>query len=214
MKSKKAKFTVGVVLCVLMFVSCIVSTNVPVKAENVNEVKSEKLESLIEEFVNSVNDQDIQGYIALFAPEISKEMSQYLRENGEDEFFVESHRDIISIEKTDAECAAKEKEAYEDVAVYRVVENIEYKNKIKRDTCELNEGINTDDFVMVQQDGSWYIYRVSAANIEQNDKASASLSCPTSIKVYLTKTANYNHYGVRTKTINFNTLLLRRLRVL
>ena len=207
MRAKKGKSFLGLFLCIVMVLCCIVSTNIPVKAENVNENKGENPERLIDEFVNKINDQDIQGYIDLFAPEISKEMKQYVNENGEDEFFVETRRDIISIEKINSECAVKEKEAYEDVAVFRVVENIKYKHKIKRDTCELKEGVNTDDFVIVKQNGNWYIYRVSAADVEQDNKAITSLTCPTSIKVYMTKDTNYNHYGVRTKSINFNTYL-------
>lgn len=207
MKVKKYRSLASVFLCMVMGLCCLFSTNTLVKAKNVNEIKGVTPERLIDEFANRVNAQDIQGYIELFAPEISKEMRQYLNENGEDEFFVETHRDIIDIEKINSECAVKEMEVYEDVVVFRVIENIKYKQRIKRDTCELKEGINVDDFVIVKQDDNWYIYRVSAADIEQNNKAAVSLTCPTSIKVYLTKDANYNHYGVRTKSNNFNTYL-------
>lgn len=202
MKVKKGGFIFLGLLCLVMTLSCITNTSLTVKAEDMKETDAE---GLIERFVDCVNEHNIQGYIDLFAPEISREMIQYLDEYGEDEFFVESHRNIISIKEIGTESATEEKKMFEDVAVYQVVEEITYKDRIKRETCELKEGVNTHDFVMVEQGGKWYIYRVSVSDSAQAE--AASLSCPSKTTIYFTKTANSNHYGVSSKSLNFNTYL-------
>lgn len=67
-------------------------------------------------------------------------------------------------------------------------------------------GGNIDDFVMVKENGKWLIYRISAADVGQ-DKATANLSCPSSITVYFNKAANVSYYKMVRKELDFNTNL-------
>ena len=202
MKNRKSRIVFAGLLCMTMILG-VIFTGLTAKAK---ESKGTDTDELIERFVDCVNKRKVQEYMGLFAPDIRKEMEKCLDEYGEDNFFIESHREIINIEKAGEETAIKEKKLFEDVAVYRVVENITYKEKSKRDTCELKNGINTNYFVLVKQNDIWYIYRISAAEGGQA-KATNSLSCPSTTTIYFTKSANYNHYGQFYKSLNFNTYL-------
>lgn len=93
-----------------------------------------------------------------------------------------------------------------DCVVYKVVENISYSNTRLIIQSQRFSGLSQHYFVFKKENEDWKIERVSA-NASDEKLARSSLSCPSNITVYFTKAANYNYYGVKTKSLTFSTYL-------
>lgn len=196
---------VRMVLCVVILY---VGMNTEVLAKQSDDNQQYEL---IYQFAENINDRNVDAYIELFAPNIQEEMNDYLEKYGRDSFFIETSCTIISIEKGDVSIAIDEVKRFDDVVVYKVIENIEFQKDIERDTCALKEGKNICNFVLVKMNEKWYIYRVSAAeeNEIRESRLARSLSTPYSTVIYFTKSENVGHWGYVSKALDFDDEYLR-----
>ena len=160
-----------------------------------------KAEDIIYSYEESVNNKNIEKYIALFQDDIQKEMYDFLNYNSPRDFFIEESREVIKIEDSDCNCAVREKEKFDDVFVKKVTEMVEYKEDNAKNK---KSGEETNYFIFVKQDGKWSLYRISAC---PNETKSASLSCPTVTNIYFTNSANVGNYNSTSAVINFNSYL-------
>lgn len=191
------KKTLGILLSLTMCACLVLGNVIPASA---HEEKTDVKEQIIREFVNAVNRHDTDQYVSLFTDDVQNEMRDYLEANGGETFFAESHREILSIEKM--ECAVPEKEQgqFEDAVIYRVTEDVTYKENARQDTYALVSGEETNDYVIALENGNWHLYRVSAyAGVSGN----RSLTEPIETFIYFTKNANIAFYGSGTSGIYF-----------
>lgn len=141
---------------------------------------------LIETLSDAVNNQNIWEYISLFESGIQEEMKEYMGTCGSTDFFSEQRRDIISIASSSDEVAIQEKDSFSDVLVLRVRENVQYSTKYLAENSYKSSGIQENYYVLIKEDNSWKIARISAAESESN-RTRASVSCPLKLQSILQK---------------------------
>lgn len=126
-------------------------------------------ECLIKKYIECRNNKNVDEYVQLFSSDIQREMKDYIDECGYESFFIEEDAEILSIKEGDASVALEEKGMFQDVKVYEVTENITYKKDIRRSTCALKNGININNYVLVKENGKWYLHRISAACVPESE---------------------------------------------
>ena len=119
--------------------------------------------NLIYEFVDSVNDRDVNRYISLFDEENKKEMKRYMDATGNLEF-AEIDRTILNIEKNEVPPYEKQEGRFEDAVSFRVTEIVNYGTELPKNTYEMISGETVHDYVIVLEKGNWKIYRVSVTH--------------------------------------------------
>lgn len=163
-------------------------------------------ESLINEYVECRNDKNVDRYVQLFSSDIQKEMNDYIDECGIDSFFSEEYVEIISVKEGDVSVASEEKTLFKDVRVYEVIENIVYKKDKRRGICDLQDGINVNNYILVMENGEWYLHRISNVGVpESTVSVRSSLVCPSSTTIYFTKEENRNYWGAASKALDFES---------
>ena len=106
-----------------------------------------------------------------------------------------------------ARITAAEQENYEDIRVIYVKEKV----KAKAGSDVVEDGVDYNAYVIGTQDGTRKIIRISAASLDViedskqgfGDEPQATLTLPSSVKIYFTKSENRNHYGKDRATISF-----------
>ena len=191
------KKVLGIFLSLTMCASLVLGNAITTSA---HEEKTDVKEQIIWEFVDAVNRQDVDQYVSLFTDDIQDEMKDYLKANGSESTFAESHREILSIEKTECVVPEKEQGQFEDAVIYRVTEDVTYKENARQNTYALISGVATHDYVIVLENGNWRLYRVSAHNGVSGNR---SLVEPIETFIYFTKSANISFYGSGSSGIYF-----------
>lgn len=219
-------------------------TNVFTFKVGAQQVDNEEAVALVYQFINATNANDVDAYIELFAEDIRDEMHEYVRSYGSSNFFQELSINLEDLQILSEETAiqsaqiTEELEKYEDVIVAYAEMNIQYKDDndfIINDYAQ-NDGIYYRNYVLVKEEGTWHILRVSDPNIKvitdsgegfnttdemmamykQEEQASvgserlssrAALSCPTSTTIYFTKSGNYGTHMGPSASIGFQTYL-------
>lgn len=167
-------------------------------------IKDGSFEAIIYSLKGAINNQDIDLYISFFSKENQSLMEEYVEKKGGDSFFAIKNVEIISMELTDLPVPEKNDSKFEDAVVYRVTENVIYKENHGRNTYDLISGETTKDFVFVLENGEWKIERISDANFGAK---SSNLSEPIETFIYFTKAGNIAFYGNGTSGIYFDNYL-------
>lgn len=135
--------------------------------------------NLVFEFIQAVNNNDIQAYISLFTNENQREMNKYIKEIGPNNFFKEESIALINLTRLSnnigeksANISNEENKKYKDTVVYYAEENIQFKqdNGLRTDDI-LDSGYNYRNYVIVREGDQWKLLRVSSPDIVLIDKA-------------------------------------------
>lgn len=161
-------------------------------------------EKLIYSVADCVNAGDVDAYIELFSNEIRLEMKTFIANCGKESFFEEEKREIKKIEISKNSIPEKEKLKFDEIVIFNVTERVTYKDKQIRETYKLTSGEVVNEYVLVKEDGKWYIYRISALG---NSGSRATLSQPIETFIYFTKSTNINFYGSGTSGIYWDNYL-------
>lgn len=166
MRKYASAFCVIIMLLILLVVSAGGETQNGFASDN----RSECL-SLIAEYVDNINQGDIDGYISLFTERILHEMRDHVAYEGTKGFFKEKNVRLENVSelsedvgKRSAAISDEEFTAYEDIAVYYTELYIDVSD------AEIDEGImkngyNYRVFVIAKEDAQWKIYRVSTPQL-------------------------------------------------
>lgn len=127
-------------------------------------------EALIQEYADSINDDDMERYIRLFTSDNQEEMEEYVNLRGAESFFREESvktEDIRQLSdrvgRRSSAVSDDEISKYEDVAVYYT--DMMVKAKDPSDEY-VKSGHHFRNFVFVKENGAWKILRVSSPDLK------------------------------------------------
>lgn len=163
----------------------------------------ENVQDIIYQFVECVNEKNVEKYISLFPTQERDEMKAFVELMGVNEFFAEESRSIIGVRFCYEYVPEINLEKFQESVAYYVTENVTYKRNLKRAIYPFCDGVSTYKYVLVKENGKWYIYSVSLLN----DKSMNSLSTPTETFIYFTKSVNIAYYGPGTSGIYWNNYI-------
>lgn len=188
--------------------------------------------NVVYEYVDSVNTNNTEKYVALFVQDVKNDMKDAL-EIGEDNFFIEEFEVIKNIKKIDnylgSEITNIKTQEFEDIAFYYTEEKIQYKQNQLENMYRI--------YVIAKEYGEWKIYRILTADLNKimnndlqfntdeeqstymkqknliqmfslvGDGTYSDIVAPNTTTVYFTKSANINAYNSVRATINFNSYI-------
>lgn len=223
----KIKIRLYISIILIGIILCTCHTNL-----YASERKHNYLYDIIEEYCDTINKKDIEGYIQLFSSDNCEKMNKYIELNGIEDFFHETEVEAIDNFVFDKEllfkCSIFSEYEFVDYEDYRAV----YSYTKVYESDEWNDDYSI--FIFVMEDGKWKIHRKIVPDIKAladcgvrfgtyeetrllisqkekmrvladlSDSSTYSLKevCPTSIRVCFTKQENISHYGKKVLLLN------------
>lgn len=146
----------AVLIICLAITLCIVASAKESTLVLSGQIESISNEKLLYGYATAINNRDIDSYILLFTNENRMMMSDYIDSYGRDEFFRERSVEIKDISELSGEIgirsaslSVEESQKSNDIVVYYAelcIDGLQTENKV---------------FVLIKEDGSWKIQRIS-----------------------------------------------------
>ncbi len=167
--SKKYLILLVTVLCFILTFS--ISSIVFAATTDANSADSMTL--LVNKYVDAINNNDVDAYIALFTQDNQNEMTSYIKAYGKDDFFQENNVELTNITKLsdqvgkDSSNITKDEiSKYSDTTIYYTEMIVQVKNGNGNDDDDiLDNGYVYKNFIIVKENGDWKISRVSSPDL-------------------------------------------------